>query len=508
MSKTSQHKKVLLSASLAALLCSCAVGPDFTPPTAPNVTGYTPGDAAPMADNDQDADAQRLIPGGDIPAEWWQLFHSEALNALVEDALKSNPDLEAAQAALRQARENTVAGEGAYYPSLDANFNPTRQKQSNITTSNINSGAYVYNLYTASVNVSYAPDVFGGTRRQVESLQALEDQQRFQLEATYLTLTSNLVAAAIQEASLRGQLAATRETIAVETKELDILRRQQELGEAAGVDVLAQESLLAQAEQTLPPLEKQLAQQRDLLAALAGRFPSDDVTAKFELADLQLPKELPLTLPSKLVEQRPDIRAAEEQLHAASAAIGVAIADMLPQISLTANTGSMALAMGQLFTPGNGFWTLAAGVTQPIFEGGTLLHHKRAADAAYDEAAAQYRSTVISAFQNVADTLHALDADAKALKAAAHAEHTASRSLDIVRKQLALGEIDRLALLTSEQSWQQAKISLVQAQANRYTDTAALFQALGGGWWNRDDVKTDNKTDADQKPATPIVSAD
>ena len=490
------------------LLASCAVGPDFERPDAPKATGYTP-EALPEHTEQVDTEggeAQHFAPGQDIPSEWWQLFHSEALNDLVKEALKSNPDLEAAQAALRQAKENTMSGEGAYYPSVDGNFSGSRQKQSSQSSSNVGSGAYVYNFFSAGLNVAFVPDVFGGTRRQVEALQAQENQQKFQLEATHLTLTSNLVAAAIQEASLRGQIEATEDILRVEKEQLGILQRNEELGDAAGADVLAQETLMAQAEQALPPLQKQLAQQRDLIAALAGHFPDEDLAQKFKFADLKLPQELPLTLPSKLVEQRPDIRAAEEQLHAASANVGVAIADMLPQITLSAGQGTAGTMLSQLFTPGNGFWSLGAGLTQPIFEGGALWHHKGAAEAAYDLAAAQYRSTVITAFQNVADTLHALTADAETLKAAVKAEKAAAKSLDIAHKELSLGAIGHLELLNAEQAWQQARINLVQAEANRYTDTAALFQALGGGWWNRDDVKADNSKGAEPKTDTPVAS--
>lgn len=479
------------------LLAGCAVGPDFERPDAPKVNGYT-SQALPEQTESAAAtggEAQHFASGKDIPGEWWQLFHSEALNGLIEEALKNNPDLDAAQASLREARESKLAGEGAFYPSVGANASSSRQQQSNASSSNVNSGAFVYNLFTAGVDVSFVPDVFGGTRRQVEALAAQEDLQRFQLEATYLTLTSNLVAGAIQEAALRGQIDATGEIVRIEQEQLDLLHRQSDLGDAAEADVLAQEALLAQAEQTLPPLQKQLAQQRDLLTALAGHFPSEEIAQKFNLADLHLPQELPLTLPSRLVEQRPDIRVAEDELHAASAEIGVAVANRLPQITLSGNAGAMATQIGQLLTPGTGFWTLAAGVTQPIFDGGTLLHEERGARAAYDAAAAQYRSTVITAFQNVADTLHALDSDAKTLKAAVRAEHAASRSLEITRKEMELGQIGHLALLNAEQTWQQARISLVQAQATRYADTAALFQALGGGWWNRADVGPSDGSD-------------
>jgi NodT family efflux transporter outer membrane factor (OMF) lipoprotein len=335
------------------------------------------------------------------------------------------------------------------------------------------------------VSVGYTPDVFGGLRRQVESLQAQANSQRFLLEATYLTLTSNLVAAAVQEAGLRSQIAAARDIIGFNTKSLELLRRQFAAGFVAGLDVAAQEAALAQAQQALPPLQKQLEQTRNLLAALAGRFPAEGSEEIFELSALRLPDELPVSLPSKLVEQRPDVRAAEEQLHAASAEIGLAVANMLPQFTISAARGGTATVFSQMFADGNPFWSVAGSVTQTIFAGGTLLHRKRAAEAAFDQAAAQYRNTVIAAFQNVADALYALQADADALRAAANSERAAKVTLDLVRKRLELGQVNYLSLLSAQQTYQQAVISRSQAQASRFTDTAALFQALGGGWWNR-----------------------
>jgi len=481
-----------LNAVLAGfLLAGCAVGPDFSRPAAPAVSGYTaqpvsaPTASAPVAGGE----AQRFVSAADIPAQWWTLFRSPALNSLIEQSLKNNPNLQQAEAALRVAQETAYAQAGAYYPSVSANFSPTRQKEAlGSVTSSAASGASLFNLHTAQLNVSYTADVFGGNRRAVESLQAQADAQRFQLEAAYLTLTSNVVAAAVQEASLRAQITATETMVKIEQEQLDLFKRQLQLGAVAEANVIAQVAALAQTKAMLPPLQKQLAQQRDLIAALAGRFPSDAPGEKFDLSSLQLPQELPLTLPSKLVEQRPDVRAAEEQLHSASAQIGVAKANMLPQFTLSAAGGSMATQVSQLFKSGNGFWTLAGGITQPLFEGGALLHKKRAAEAAYDEAAAQYRGTVIAAFQNVADTLQALQFDADALQAAAEAERSASDSLAISRRQVELGDIGYVSLLAAEQTYQQASLNLVQAQANRYADTAALFQALGGGWWNRSDI--------------------
>jgi NodT family efflux transporter outer membrane factor (OMF) lipoprotein len=490
MSRIIRRSFAVAASFLVSLTAGCAVGPDFERPAAPDVKGYTP---EPLAADTNSAkieggEAQRFVQGMDIPAQWWTLFHSEALNTLIQDALKNNADLQAAQAALHVARENYYAQEGVYYPSVSANFQPTRNKNAVQPSPTLATFTPYFDLYTAQVSVSYALDVFGGNRRQVETLEAQADSQKYQLEATYLTLTSNVVAAAVQEASLRGQIAATEYIVRVEREALEIFRRRQALGDVAGVDVAAQEATLAQAEATLPQLRKQLAQQRNLLTALAGRFPSEEVTQTFDLATLALPQDLPVSLPSKLVEQRPDIKAAEGQLHAASAQVGVAISNMLPQITLSANIGTVATQANQLFLPGNGFWTLAGNFAQPIFQGGELLHKTRAARANLEQAAQQYRSTVIMAFQNVADSLRALQNDAEAVKANLRAEEAAAESLAIAHRQQQLGDISYLALLNAEQTYQQAVINLVQARAGRYADTAALFQALGGGWWNRSEM--------------------
>jgi len=448
--------------AIGVALAGCAVGPNFERPAAPDVEGYTstPLPAKTASAEVTGGEAQHFVQDLDIPGQWWTLFHSEALNALIEQALRNNPTLPAAEAALRLAWENVYAAEGAFFPTAVASYSPSRNKTATgVVFTAASSGPPFFTLHTAQVVVTYAPDVFGGTRREVESLTATTEFQRFQLEAAYLTLTSNVVAAAVQEASLRGQIAATEEIIKIESESLGILRKQLELGQVAGADVAAVEATLAQAQATLSPLQKQLAQ------------------------------ELPVSLPSNLVEQRPDIQSVAAQLHAASALIGVAIAAQLPQFTLTANAGTVANQIGQLFiTPETAFWTVAGNVAQTIFDAGTLLHKKRAADAAFDEAAAMYRSTVITAFQNVADALHALQSDAETLKAAYAAERAAFRSLEIARRQLQLGAIGYLGLLTTENTYQTALIALVQAQAARYADTAALFQALGGGWWNREDV--------------------
>jgi NodT family efflux transporter outer membrane factor (OMF) lipoprotein len=480
-----------LVALLALLITSgCAVGPNFKRPAAPNVPGYTPSlpTTTSSSPNVTGGEAQTFAQGRDIPGDWWTLFHSKPLNDLIERSLKNNPDLKSAQAALLVARENTLAQRGAYYPQVSGSFSATRAKTSEEISPVPSFTTLQYSLFTPEVSVSFVPDVFGLNRRTVESLKAQQEQARYVVAATNITLSSNVAAAAIQEASLRAQIDATNELIKINTNMLDVLRKQFEKGYVGRLDVAAQEAQLAQIAATLPPLLKQLAQQRDLLAVLSGGFPNEDLIEKFELSSLQLPQELPLTLPSKLVEQRPDVLQAEENLHSASALIGVARANRLPSFNLTGDIGSMALAFGNIFSAGNGFRDATAGVTQPIFEGGTLMHKERAARAAYVQADEQYRSTVLTAFQNVADTLHALEQDADGLKAAVAARDAAKVTLDLTTKQMQAGYVSYLALLSAEEVYQQAVINLVQAQANRYSDTAALFQALGGGWWNRLDI--------------------
>lgn len=477
----------------ALLIAGCAVGPDFKKPAAPAVSGYT---ATPLSTTEATSgvaggEAQHFAVGGDVSSDWWALFHSPALNVLIEESLKNNADLKAAQAALTVAHENLLAQRGAYYPNLSADFSATRQSQSGTLSPTPNNNAFLYNLFTPQLSVSYVPDVFGLNRRTTESLKAQEASVRYQMIATHITLSTNVVVAAVQEASLQAQVDATRELIDINTHMVQILQRQADKGYASGLDLAAQKSQLAQTVATLPPLLKQLAQQRDALAVLVGRFPDNAPDGKFDLAQLQLPQDLPVSLPSALVEQRPDVLQAQANMHAASAQIGVAIANRLPNITLSANAGSTALAMDQLFHSGTGFWGIGADIAAPIFQGGTLLHQERAAKAAYVEAAQQYRGTVLTAFQNVADTLTALDQDAAALKAAAAANDAAKVTLDLSERQWKDGYAAYLSLLGAQQAYQQARINLIVAQANRFADTAALFQVLGGGWWHRSDLNRD-----------------
>ena len=495
----------LKSAAVAGLvflaMTACTVGPDFHRPEAPKTNTYTAKvlpektAAAPVAGGD----AQQFVFGQDIPALWWAVFHSDALDRLIRRALEDSPTLAAAQAALREARENMRAEIGAaFFPAIDATASAEREKFSGAAFGQPASKGSLFNLYNASVKVSYALDIFGGARREVEALRSQVDYQRFQLEGAYLTLTSNIVTAAVKEASLRAQILTTQEILKLEGEQLDLVERQLQLGGVSRSDVLAQQTQLAQTRATLPPIEKELEQTRHQLAVLVGRLPGEGAALpEFELTGLKLPQELPVSLPSSLVRQRPDIQASESLLHAASAQVGVATANLYPQITLSGSYGWESPKVSDLFQKGSSVWSLAAGLLQPVFHGGELIAKRSAAVAAYDQAAAQYRETVLQAFQNVADALRALDADATTLKAQAEAEAAAHATLDLTQKQFELGAVSYLSLLNAERQYQQTRIGLVQAQAARFADTAALFQALGGGWWNRSEADTAEITGKD-----------
>jgi NodT family efflux transporter outer membrane factor (OMF) lipoprotein len=502
-------RQTALLVATAAFASSCAVGPNFHKPVAPANAAYAP---SPLPQASASApihggEAQRYIAGRDIPFEWWELFQSPALNSLIDKAFRANPTIAAAQAALAQARETVRAQQGYFFPSIGATYQAERHKISGNLTNDQAPGVQgngdnlsaplqtpgvapytaplYYSFQTAELTVSFVPDVFGSNRRQVESLAAQTEAQRFALEATYITLASNVAAAAIQEASLRAQLQATHEIIAADEKSLQILRDEFRLGQAMRIDVAAEETALAQAKATLPPLRLQFEQTRDLIRALVGNLPNEDVPETFELDALTLPPEMPLSLPAKIIAQRPDVRAAEAQLHSANAQVGVAVAAMLPQFPITGSYGGNADQFSWMFRSGGPFWNLVGDVTQPIFQGGTLLHKKRAARQALKQAAAQYQSTVITAYQNVADTLHASLSDADALAAQVDAESAAKVTYDLTRRQMESGYVNYLTLLSAQTAYQQALINRVQAQAARYGDSVALFQALGGGWWNR-----------------------
>jgi NodT family efflux transporter outer membrane factor (OMF) lipoprotein len=415
------------------------------------------------------------------------MFRNPNLDSLIRQSLAESPTLVAAGATLRQAQETLRAQSGAvYFPAVDARLSGGRQKVSAAAGGQSGSGGLTYGLYNASLVVSYNLDLFGGGRRELEALRSQVDFQRFQLEAAHLTLTSNIVTTVVREASLRAQLEATREILAVQEELLQLVERQFQLGGSARSEVLTQQTQLAQVRATLPQLEKELSQTRNQLAVYAGKFPSEARLPEFRLDELNLPLELPLSLPSLLARQRPDIRASEELLHAANAQIGVATANLFPQITLSGSLGAQAATLGKLLSSGSPIWSLGAGLLQPVFRGGELTAKRRAAIAAHDQAAAQYREVVLQSFRNVADVLQALDSDARALKAQAEVERAAREALGLTQRQFEIGSTNFLLLLNAQRQHQQARIGLIQARAARLADSAALFQALGGGWWNRD----------------------
>lgn len=482
----SGRQSFLVHAPLLLALAGCAAGPDFERPAPPAVPSYTgtPLPAQTEATPGPAGAAQRFAAEQEIPSQWWTLFHSEPLDRLIRQALADSPSLAAAQATLRQAQENLRVQVGVVSPRVDAGASAERQRFSFAAIGQPNVPSTVFSLYNASVAVTYSFDVGGGWRRELEAMRAEVDYQGFQLRGAHLALTANIVTSAVREASLRAQVQALTEIEALQQKELDILEQQFRLGGARRTDVLAQRAQLLQTRAALPPLEKELAFARHQLAVLAGRFPGQPGLPEFTLDALQLPEQLPVSLPSDLVRQRPDILAAEALLHQASARVGVATANLYPRITLSGSYGSLANSASDLFDPGKGVWSMGASVLQPLFHGGELKARRRAAIAAYDQTAALYRETVLRAFQNVADVLRALEIDARTLRLQTEAAEVARRTLELTQKEFRYGATNYLKLLDAERQYQQTRINLVQSQAQRYADTAALFQALGGGWWN------------------------
>jgi NodT family efflux transporter outer membrane factor (OMF) lipoprotein len=498
MHRASAVRTLLFFAGL--LLSGCILGPDFKRPISPDVKSWSTATQAAAIAASSAAAGQALLTDKDIPGLWWELFRSKPLNALIEQALKQNPGLQAAQATLTAAHEDMQAKTGALLPKLDAALAVKEQKVSGAQFGNPSGGGSIFTLYNASVNVSYTLDVFGGLQRQIEALDAQSEYQRFQLEGAFLTLAGNIVTSVIQEASVRAQIATTEAIIQAYRDQLAIIEQQFDIGSVAKTAVLSQQTLLAQTRTTLPPLHKQLAQIRHRLNVLVGDTPdSARLVAQFTLDDLHLPLQLPLSIPSKLVEQRPDIRAQEAVLHAASAQIGVVAASVFPDFTISANLSSIATTAGNLFMPGTAVWGVGATLLQPLFRGGEFTHKKQAAVATYEQAAADYRSIVLKALQDVADTLSALEYDNAEWQAQDAATRIAAESLELIRSQMYVGAASYLDLLDAERAYQQARLGQLKAQAQRYADTAALFQALGGGWWNRSDLA--KKIAAEHRPA-------
>lgn len=468
-------RTLVLATTLA--FAGCAAGPDFRAPGVPDGKDFRAGalPAATVATDAPTGDAQRFLDGADVPARWWAAFGNDELDRRVERALAHSPTIASAQAALRQAQEGVNAARGSLLPTVDAAAGATRGNQNSPTGS-------AFTLNNVGVDVGYTLDLFGGVRRGVEAQSALADLAQYQLQGTYLSLAGNVATASFREAALRGQIAATAEVVKLYEEQLKLVETQQEIGAKSLGDVLAIRAQAASARSQLPDLRRQLAQTRNQLAAYLGDFPSESELAALELDALELPKEVPVSLPSTVARQRPDVRAAEAELHRATASLGVATANLYPRITLSASIGSQAADAGDLFSAGSKVWGIGANLLQPLFHGGSLRAQKRAAEAGLDKAAADYRQTLLTAFQNVADALRALELDAENLQAQAEAESAASRSLDLVRGQYKEGAASYLQVLDATRQYQQARVGLIQARAGRLADTAALYAALGGGW--------------------------
>ena len=478
----------LLPLISAGLLTACAVGPDFKQPDAPNTSTYTETTLSQKLTTSPGVPGgtdQEFAVGADIEAQWWELFKSPELDVLIKKALQQNPNLGAADAALRSSQENVNAAIGGqYFPAFGLNSGATRQLQP-AGIYGLPFGSDTYNLYNATVNVTYKLDVFGGARRAVENARARAEIAQFQLEGAYLSLTANIVTGAVREAALRAQIQSTEEILKAQTNLADVTEKQLAIGTVSKVDVTSQRTLVSNSQVDLFTYERNLAFARNQLAILVGELPSNANMTKFDLKSLQLPEKLPLSVPSSLVRQRPDVRAAEAQLKATNALVGVATANLLPQFNITGAIGSAALTSEGLFGPNAALWSIVGGIFQPLFQGGQLLAQRRGAIANYEQAVFQYQATVLKAFQEVADALRALETGAQALKSASDAERYAYETLDLVQQQYKLGTASYLSVLYYQNQYQIAKVKSVSTQATRFSDTAALFAALGGGWWNR-----------------------
>lgn len=471
-------------ALLLTVLVGCRPGPDFVRPQPPAITAYTPASAAPNLTPGTGEPPQRLKIGQQIPAAWWDLFHSPALDRVVRQAIADSPTIEAAKATLAQAQQAVLQARGALYPQLDFAASAERQRGPAFALGLQPGRALpVFSLYSLGPTVSFSPDVFGGGARRVEQQAALAENQAFQLAAAQLTISGNAVTQALTIASIRLQTNAIEEIVADDEQTVALVRQKFEVGRSPRTDLLIAESQLANDRALLPPLGQQLAAAEDALTVLVGKYPAEWSAPAFDLAEFTLPADLPVSLPSVLVRQRPDILAAEAQLDASSAAIGVAVAQLYPTITLSASVGTTALAPGSLFQGSGLVWTVLAGLTAPVFHGGALEAQKRGAIDAFRASFATYRQTVLQAFGQVADTLRALDHDSKLVEAERHALDVASASLALQRLGYAAGRTDIILLVDSERADQQARLGYIRAQAQRYLDSAQLLVAMGGGWW-------------------------
>ncbi len=466
-----------LAALFAASVAACTMGPDFTRPPAPPEDGYLAKGERGPAGQQHEALGQRLS------GDWWTLFRSPELDAVVRQSIAGNQDLAAAESSLGQAVQEAAVAAGALYPQADLMAAADRERI-NLMAYGFTGPSPVLNLYQVGPTVSYALDLFGKLHRQAEEAGALAEAKAYQLDAAYLALTGDVVVQALAMASLNAQIAAAEDIVADDQQNLQLVRTAKAAGSATDVDVLHADSQLANDRTQLPPLRQGLAEARHALAVLVGHAPAEWSPPDFALAGFRLPDRLPINLPSALVRQRPDILAAEAALHAAGAAVGVATAQMYPDITLSADLLQQATFPGQLFQEMATAITAGGGLTAPLFHGGALAAQRAAAEAAYKTALARYRQTVLRAFAQVADILQALAHDAESVATEDKAVASAEASLRLTRLSYAAGNVGVLQVLDAQRQYQQARLGAVRAQAKRYVDTAQLFLAMGGGWWD------------------------
>jgi NodT family efflux transporter outer membrane factor (OMF) lipoprotein len=476
---------MLRAGVLLSALAGCAVGPDFVPPSAPQIDRYT-AETDPKTTLEVDGVAQRFVPGAALEAAWWRLFSSKTIDDVVAEALAANATIAAAAASLRQSQDDLRAGYGVFFPSIEANAAATRQEYSGLKVGQ-DTPATIFSLFTLSASVSYAIDVFGGERRTIEGLGAAVDSQQDALLAAALTISANVVNTMIAKAAYQAQLKATEDIVIIEREQVKLAEVKARAGTAPYANVLSIESEVDSIEATIPGLQQKIAQADDLLATLIGRTPTEWRAPDISFDDLVLPRDLPVSLPSAFVRQRPDILEAEANLHSASAGVGIATAALLPSLSLNAGYGVNNTATNDLFAKNASYWSFGANIAEPLFDGGTLWFHRKAAIAQLEQARASYRQMVLSAFAQVADTLRALEHDATALDAQNRAVQAAGEALHLVQSNYQAGLADYTNVLIADGQFYQAKISDLEARAQRYQDTVALFVALGGGWWSGDE---------------------
>jgi NodT family efflux transporter outer membrane factor (OMF) lipoprotein len=478
---TLSRARAIATVSAVALLTGCAVGPDFVTPAAPQSKDYEVG-GTPQPDVENATEAQQhFAMGKKVSGSWWQLFHSAQLDSVLQQTIAGNQTLVTAQAALAQAQQGIAQASGALWPQVDIGAGAHRLRVNDAAVGVAQQGPIV-NLFTIGPTLSYAVDPFGGNRRRVEQQEALAQFQDYQLDAAYLTLTGGAATQAVQLASARAQIQAANVIIADDERNLELVRTQRRAGEATQLEVELAQSQLAADRTLLPPLRQQVSVARHALATLVGKAPGEWAPPDFDLAEFTLPQDLPVTLPSELVRQRPDILASEAQLHAASAAVGVATAQLYPNLTLSASFTQEALKPSKLFNPASSIFDVGANLLAPVFHGGALRAQKQATVDAFNGALATYKQTVLTSFQQVADTLQALAHDAELLDAQRRALESAENSLRLTRTTFRYGNVGILQVLDAQRQAEQARLGYVRAQAQRYLDSITLFTAMGGGW--------------------------